>query len=111
MILRQALQNLVDNAVKYSPAGASIHVSVRDLGAEIEVAVADEGPGIGPEHRVRLAERFFRPDRGRNRESGGLGLGLSITKAYMRVLRGSLAYEPGQPNGGRFRLLLPKAGA
>lgn len=111
MILRQALQNLVDNAVKYSPAGTAIHVSVRDLGAEIEVAVADEGPGIAPEHRVRLAERFFRPDRGRNRESGGFGLGLSITKAYMRVLRGSLAYEPGWPKGGRFRLLLPKAGA
>jgi two-component system sensor histidine kinase SenX3 len=109
VIFRQALQNLIDNAVKYSPFDSTIDVLVRERDDAIEVAVTDQGPGITPENRARLTERFFRPDRGRGRQSGGFGLGLSITKAYMRVLGGTLEHEPAQPQGSRFRLLLPKA--
>lgn len=108
VILRQALQNLVDNAMKYSPAGSTIRVSVRAEGAHILVAVTDQGPGISEENRERLTERFFRPDRGRGRSSGGFGLGLSITKAYMHVLGGTLEFEPRAPTGSVFRLKLPK---
>ncbi|MEO7412075.1 MAG: ATP-binding protein [Opitutaceae bacterium] len=109
VLFRQALQNLIDNAVKYSPEGSTVRVIVRELpGGEIEVSVADEGTGISPENQVHLTERFFRPDRGRGRSQGGFGLGLSLTKAYMRVLGGALRYERLQPTGSLFRLVLPK---
>lgn len=107
VIFRQALQNLLDNAIKYSPANSKIRIAMRCDGTQVEVAVTDQGPGISPENRSRLMERFFRPDRARDRESGGFGLGLSITKAYMRVLGGTLEYEPAQPQGSTFRLILP----
>lgn len=109
VFFRQAFQNLVDNAVKYSPDGATIRIEVRGSEAECWVAVTDEGPGISPEDRARLAARFFRPDTGRGRGTGGFGLGLSITKAYMRVLGGRLDQEPVLPHGSVFRLTLPKA--
>jgi two-component system, OmpR family, sensor kinase len=109
VIFRQALQNLIDNAVKYSPDDSTIRVVVSDRQDTIEVLVIDEGPGITSENRTRLTERFFRPDRGRGRQSGGFGLGLSITKAYMRALGGALEHEPAQPHGSTFRLLVPKA--
>jgi two-component system sensor histidine kinase SenX3 len=109
VLFRQALQNLVDNAVKYSPIDSTIRVQVHDHDDSIEITVTDQGPGITPENRARLTERFFRPDRGRGRQSGGFGLGLSITKAYMRVLGGTLEHEAAAPRGSTFRLVLPKA--
>ena len=111
VLLRQALQNLIDNAIKYSPEDTAIAVTITNSTATVEVSVADEGPGISPENRAHLTQRFFRPDRGRGRDSGGFGLGLSITKAYLRVLGGSLRYEPREPRGSIFRLVLPKNGA
>lgn len=108
VLFRQALQNLVDNAIKYSPDGGLIRVAIRDGVDAVEVSVTDEGVGISPENRIHLTDRFFRPDRGRGRNSGGFGLGLSITKAYMRVTGGSLEYEPVEPKGSTFRLVLPK---
>jgi two-component system OmpR family sensor kinase len=108
VLFRQALQNLIDNAIKYSPDDSVIQVAVREEPATIEVSVSDEGPGISPENRAHLTERFFRPDRARGRSSGGFGLGLSITKAYMRVIGGSLHYEPREPRGSTFRLVVPK---
>lgn len=107
VILRQALQNLIDNAIKYSPADSTIRVGVHRTNEHVNVSVSDPGSGISLENRAQLTQRFFRPDRGRGRESGGFGLGLSITKAYMRVLGGSLAYEPAQPRGSIFTLTLP----
>ncbi len=108
VILRQALQNLIDNAIKYSPEGTMIRVTVRERAGKVHVAVADEGAGISEEHRGQLADRFFRPDRARGRGSGGFGLGLSITKAYMHVLGGGLKYEPGARCGSVFELVFPK---
>jgi len=107
VIFRQALQNLIDNAIKYSPPDATIHVGMKRFEHHIEVTVTDDGPGLDAEARRHLSERFFRPDRGRGRNDGGFGLGLSITKAYMRVLGGSLEWEAAHPRGSRFRLLLP----
>jgi two-component system sensor histidine kinase SenX3 len=109
VIFRQALQNLVDNAIKYSPTDAKIKVAVQRQDGAVEVSVTDQGPGISAENRVHLTKRFFRPDRGRGRNNGGFGLGLSITKAYMRVLGGTLDYESAQPTGSTFRLRLPNA--
>lgn len=109
VLLRQALQNLVDNAIKYSPPDSAIRVKVGATDTEVHIFVTDEGPGISPESRTRLTERFFRPDRGRGRNSGGFGLGLSITKAYMRTLGGTLSFEQAEPTGSVFRLTLPRS--
>lgn len=108
VIFRQALQNLVENAIKFSPPGATIRIAVRDAAGACGTTVTDEGPGITAEHRVQLGTRFFRPDTGRGRGKGGFGLGLALTKAYMRVLGGSLEYQPAEPRGSRFTLTLPK---
>lgn len=107
VILRQALQNLVDNAIKYGPEDSEVRVTCRREGGRVLVEVADEGPGIPAEDRVHLTERFYRPDRARGRASGGFGLGLAITKAYLRALGGSLEHEPRRPRGTVFRLVLP----
>ena len=111
VLFRQALQNLIDNAIKYGPEDSAIRVIVTETTDSIEVSVRDEGPGISEENRAHLMERFFRPDRARGRTNGGFGLGLSITKAYMRVIGGSLHYEPAEPRGSIFRLVLPKPSA
>jgi two-component system, OmpR family, sensor kinase len=108
VLLRQAVQNLLDNAIKYSPNDSRIRVALSQVGDAIEVSVSDDGPGISAENRAHLMERFFRPDRGRVRDRGGFGLGLSITKAYMRVLGGTLEYGAGETRGSTFRLMIPK---
>lgn len=107
VLLRQALQNILENAVKYSPPDSRIDVSVEQTLEAVSVAIADDGPGISPEHESHLAQRFFRPDRARGRGSGGFGLGLSITKAYLASLGGSLRYSPRSPKGSCFTLVLP----
>jgi heavy metal sensor kinase len=108
LLLRQALQNLVDNAIKYSPPKSEVCVDVYADDAGFNICVRDNGPGIRNEHENRLTERFFRAEVSRERSGGGFGLGLAITKAYMRVLGGSLKYEPGVPRGAVFWLLLPR---
>ena len=108
MLLRQAIQNLVDNAIKYSPVGTTIQIKVREAGDHWVIEVTDEGPGIGVEHRSRLTARFFRPDSGRDRGRGGFGLGLALTKAYLRLLGGTVEYAPAPGGGSTFRLTLPR---
>ena len=108
VLLRQAIQNLVDNAIKYSPVGTTIQIKVREAGDHWVIEVTDEGPGIGVEHRSRLTARFFRPDSARDRERGGFGLGLALTKAYLRLLGGTVEYAPAPGGGSTFRLTLPR---
>ncbi|MCX7984523.1 MAG: ATP-binding protein [Bacteroidetes bacterium] len=78
--LLQALTNLVDNAIKYTPSGGTIIVRARDGGEVVHVDVQDSGIGIAPEHHDRIFERFYRVDKERSREAGGTGLGLAIVK-------------------------------
>ncbi len=108
VLFRQALQNLVDNAIKYSPDGSTIRIGVRALVDGGCVEVTDAGPGISSEHRAQLMARFFRPDSGRGRGRGGFGLGLSLTKAYMRLLGGAVDFEAVPSGGSTFRLTVPK---
>lgn len=108
LLLRQALQNLVDNAMKHSPHGAIITITGQETETTVVLSVSDNGPGVQAEHRARLMDRFFRADDARGKRSGGYGLGLAITKAYMRVLGGQLSYEPNLPQGSIFRLTLLK---
>ena len=90
--LVQVFDNLLANAVRYGCAtgDCAIAVSVMQAGGFVQVAVADQGPGIAREHLPRLTERFYRVDAARSRESGGTGLGLAIVKHIVERHRGSL---------------------
>ncbi len=78
--LRQALSNLLENAMKYSPEGSTVTLEARSEGQQATLSVTDNGPGIPPEHTDRIFERFYRIDADRSRELGGTGLGLAIVK-------------------------------
>jgi two-component system, OmpR family, phosphate regulon sensor histidine kinase PhoR len=105
--LVQALDNLLDNAAKFSPHGAAIDVEARMAGDELVLSVRDRGPGISPEHWSRVFERFYKVDRARPRESGGFGLGLAITKHLVQVLGGRIWTEAARDGGQVFYIALP----
>ena len=105
VLLWPALQNLIDNAMKYSPAGTTIRIAVAAGAGECRVSVTDAGPGIPAGQRARLADRFYRAEGAR--AGSGFGLGLAITQAYMRALGGRLDYAPAEPTGSCFSLILP----
>ena len=106
-ILRQVVINLLDNAVKYSPIGGTISVRVRTAGRTVIVEVEDTGPGIAPEHRARVFDRFYRVDEARSREAGGAGLGLAIAKWGAEAHGGRIELECPAGVGCIFRLMLP----
>jgi two-component system phosphate regulon sensor histidine kinase PhoR len=106
--LRAILQNLVDNAVKYTPAGG--HVEVKTAGGpdgSALITVADDGPGIAAEHLPRIFERFYRVDKARSRDVGGTGLGLSIVRHLAEGVRVKVAVESQPGRGTRFTVRVP----
>jgi len=106
--LQSALSNLVSNAVRYTPAGGQIHVSVsKGADASLVFEVSDTGAGIAAEHLPRLTERFYRVDRSRSRESGGTGLGLAIVKHVMQRHGGILSISSEVGQGSCFKLIFP----
>jgi two-component system phosphate regulon sensor histidine kinase PhoR len=105
--LVQALDNLLDNAAKFSPPGSAIDISAEVAGDEVRLSVRDRGPGISPEHWSRVFERFYKVDRARPRESGGFGLGLAITKHLVQVLGGRIWTETARDGGQVFTIALP----
>jgi two-component system, OmpR family, phosphate regulon sensor histidine kinase PhoR len=105
--LVQALDNLLDNAAKFSPPGTPIDVHAEVAGEEVLVSVRDHGPGISPEHWSRVFERFYKVDRARPREAGGFGLGLAITKHLVQVLGGRIWTEAARDGGQVFTIALP----
>jgi two-component system, OmpR family, phosphate regulon sensor histidine kinase PhoR len=105
--LAQALGNLLDNAAKFSPAGAAIDVVAAASDHEVRISVRDRGPGISPEHWSRIFERFYKVDRARPREAGGFGLGLAITKHLVQVLGGRIWTETAREGGQVFTIALP----
>ncbi len=105
----QVLANLVDNAIKYTPAGGHVEVGVFELGEELAIDVDDDGPGIELRHRTRIFERFYRVDAGRSREMGGTGLGLSIVKNLTEAMGGKVSVAPRAPRGSSFRVQLTRA--
>jgi heavy metal sensor kinase len=111
LILRQVIINLLDNAIKHTPQGGSIIVRVFGAeGSKVVVEVKDGGPGIAPEHRDRVFDRFYRVDDGRAGEDGGVGLGLAIAKWGAEAHGGRLDLDCPASGGSTFRLVLP-AGA
>ncbi len=105
--LERAIANLVENAIKYTPPGGAITVSLRALGDRVAVEVDDNGIGIPPEDLPRIFERFYRVDRSRSREMGGTGLGLSIVKHIAQAHRGGVTVISTPGRGSRFTLTLP----
>lgn len=105
-LLRLALMNLVQNAIRYSPPGKSIRVRAVAGDEAAVIEVADEGPGIALEHQQKIFERFYRVDKARSRAEGGVGLGLAIVKWSVERMGGAveLKSEPGR--GSIFRLRL-----
>ncbi len=106
--LQQVFFNLVDNAIKYGRTGGRVSIGGRELpDHQVELWVRDEGPGIPPEARDRVFERFYRVDRARSRETGGTGLGLAIVKHIVQA-HGGEVWVAGEPEqGAAFYFTLP----
>jgi heavy metal sensor kinase len=109
LVLREAVTNIVDNAIKYSGRASTITIEVRSDGQRALLTVIDQGPGISPEHRQRIFDRFFRLDEARSRDSGGTGLGLAIAKWAVEVNGGHIAVEGHGREGSVFTIALPVA--
>ena len=107
--LEQVLVNLVDNALRYTPAGGTVRMGARVQGREIELCVADSGSGIPAEDLPRIWERFYRVDKGRDRREGeaGVGLGLAICWSIVTRMGGTIAAESAAGAGTTFRIWLP----
>jgi two-component system phosphate regulon sensor histidine kinase PhoR len=107
--LERILENLLDNAIKYGRPGGRVVIESRRHGARVHLVVADDGPGIAPEHLGRIFERFYRVDAGRSRELGGSGLGLAIVKRLVHSMGGSIVAESEAGRGTRFVIDLAAA--
>ncbi len=106
--LEQALINLVSNAVKFSPAGGTVTVTVDDSRRDVvEIAVVDEGVGVPEGHRERIFERFYQVET--SERSTGMGLGLYITREIVELHGGRIRQEPAVTGGSRFAFTLPRA--
>ena len=108
-LLRDVLQNLLDNAIQYTPAGGRIGVSATAGAREAVITVADTGIGIPLAEQERIFERFYRADAARSREAGGTGLGLSIAKHIVEAHGGRLWVESTVGSGSRFYFSIPLA--
>ena len=109
LLLEQAVVNLLDNAIKYSEPDSTVKVTAAHTDGEIQIAVADHGPGIAEEHLSRIFERFYRVDRARSRKLGGTGLGLAIVKHIVQAHRGRVTVKSTVGAGTTFTIHLPKA--
>jgi len=107
--LQQVLQNLLDNAVQYTPSGGRIEVSAAGAGGQIVITVADTGIGIPQAEQSRIFERFYRVDAARSREAGGTGLGLSIARHIVEAHGGRIWVESAVGEGSRFHFSIPAA--
>ena len=105
--LAQVLDNLLDNAIRYSPPGGQVTVSLDAAGGECCCQVSDLGPGIPAQHLPLIFERFYRLDASRSRHSGGAGLGLAIVRALVQAHGGRVAAESAGNQGTTFSFFLP----
>ncbi|MBI3679472.1 MAG: two-component sensor histidine kinase, partial [Acidobacteria bacterium] len=108
--LRRLFLTLIDNAVKYTPAGGEVAVCLRTLDGFAVVEVQDSGIGISAEDLPHIFERFYRADKARSRAAGGAGLGLSIARWIARAHQGDIQVESAPDRGSNFRVRLPLSG-
>ena len=103
----QALSVLVDNALAYTPAGGTVRLSSELADGEVYVRVDDSGPGVPPESRAAIFERFKRLDRSRSQAGGGSGLGLAICKRLVEIQGGTVSVDDSALGGASFAVRLP----
>ena len=108
--LRQVLSNLIDNAIKYGRANGHVTVGASGpIGRMVQISVRDDGPGIPPDAKERIFERFYRVDKARSREQGGTGLGLAIVKNVIQSHGGDVRVESTLGQGAEFAFTVPAA--
>ena len=107
--VRQILDNLIDNAIKYTSSGGKVSIRWTAEGGMAKIEVQDTGIGIPKDVQHRLFERFYRVDKARSRELGGTGLGLSIVKHLAQFFNGSVEVESEPGQGSTFTVRLPLA--
>lgn len=103
--MSQALANILDNAVKFTPNGRPVHLTARREEGAIRIAIQDAGPGIPPADLPRIWDRLFRGDRSRSQK--GLGLGLSLVKGIIAAHHGTIRVESSPGNGALFTVVIP----
>lgn len=108
-LIKQAVRVLMDNAIKYTPEGGAIHLSVEQTDGQARLSVTDEGVGIEADDVPRIFDRFFRADRSRTRSTGGSGLGLSIAKWIVERHDGWMEVTSRPGAGTRMTMVLPIA--
>jgi two-component system OmpR family sensor kinase len=106
---RIALGNILDNAVKFSPSGGQVTVTVRADRREAVIVVADDGPGVLPDDLPRLFQRFYRGNASRSTGAAGVGLGLAISRAFLERQGGLISVETPRKTGAAFSVHLPRA--
>ena len=107
MLLTRAVENLLDNAVRYTPEGGDIQVRWAQSHGQAEFSVADSGPGISPEDLAHIFAPLYRGETSRNRRTGGAGLGLAIARRLIRAHGGELTASNGPHGGAIFTAVLP----
>jgi signal transduction histidine kinase len=107
--LKQVVVNLLDNAVKYTPEGGEVSVSVTQRDGHAVLEVADTGLGISADDLPHVFERFYRADKARSRQLGGTGLGLSIVRSICLAHGGRVTVNSTEGRGSLFRVELPLA--
>jgi two-component system OmpR family sensor kinase len=105
--LRQAVANLVGNAIAHTPAGSPVRIGVGTVGGDAVLEVADRGPGLDPEQAARVFDRFYRVDSSRSRDTGGAGLGLSIAQSLASAHGGRVELTSTPGRGATFRVVVP----
>lgn len=106
-LVRRIVDNLVHNAVKFTPNTGQVHVTVRANGAAAEIAVADSGVGIDPDFQDDLFSPFEQESTGRTRTHEGMGLGLSLTKRMLDLIDGTIDVESEKGDGSTFTVRIP----
>ena len=107
--LREVADNLLDNALRYAPAGSHVAVGLRRDGENCVLSVEDSGPGLSEADLARVFDRFYRADSSRDRKSGGMGLGLAIVKAIVESHGGEVSARNRIEGGAMFVVRLPVA--
>jgi signal transduction histidine kinase len=107
-LISRVLNNLISNAIRYTPAGGAIDVKAQPIANGVEVCVCDTGEGIHPEDLLHIFERFYRGEKSRSRVTGGAGLGLAITKGIVEAHGGAIRAESTVGHGARFIFTLPR---
>ncbi len=107
ILMEQAIANLVENAVKYSPENKQVNITASETGQWMDIAITDYGNGISKEHLPKIFNRFYRVDKGRSRQEGGTGLGLAIVKHIVQYHNGRITVDSVKGKGTTFHICIP----